>query len=176
MSEVPVLHADDALIKSLQIQLEQRADPKTKDWWERYLKHVISFRGVKMADIRKALQAWLAAEQIAERFEAPGQKTLAISLIKQDLAEDKLAGILYFQEVLIPQQRVMCASDLPRFADLFDAGFIYDRNIYDWFCVKMLGLWQSSRVKVALGPLPAGEMQRRFRSRRVLTNDREIQI
>ncbi len=34
MSEVPVLYANDALIKNLQTQLEQRADPKTKDLFD----------------------------------------------------------------------------------------------------------------------------------------------
>ena len=45
-------------IPALQQQLDQRADPKTKAWWEGYLKHVIPFRGVKMAGIRAARRLW----------------------------------------------------------------------------------------------------------------------
>ena len=44
-----------ALIPALEAALEAAATVKTKDWWEAYMKHVIPFRGVKMADTRKAL-------------------------------------------------------------------------------------------------------------------------
>jgi hypothetical protein len=36
-------------ITKLQTRLEENANPKTKTCWEQYLKHVIPFRGVKMA-------------------------------------------------------------------------------------------------------------------------------
>jgi hypothetical protein len=35
------------LTQNLQARLEVRANPKTKAWWEAYLKHVIPFRGTK---------------------------------------------------------------------------------------------------------------------------------
>lgn len=54
------------MITSLQNQLDQRADAKTKAWWERYLKHVIPFRGVKMADIRAVLHQWVREERFAQ--------------------------------------------------------------------------------------------------------------
>jgi hypothetical protein len=47
-----------SLIVHLQQQLNQRADPKTRAWWEGYLKHVIPFCGAKMADICAALHQW----------------------------------------------------------------------------------------------------------------------
>ena len=50
------------LIIQLQQRLENKANPQTKIWWERYLKHVIPFRGVPMADIRAALHSWLKDE------------------------------------------------------------------------------------------------------------------
>jgi 3-methyladenine DNA glycosylase AlkD len=52
--------------------------------------------------------------------------------------EDKLAGVLYLQEILLPAGRATCA-DLPRFAALFAEGHIYDWNTCDWFCVRVLG-------------------------------------
>ena len=51
-------------IAALQQQLDLHADPKTKAWWEGYLKHVIPFRGVKMADIRAVLHQWVRDEGI----------------------------------------------------------------------------------------------------------------
>jgi 3-methyladenine DNA glycosylase AlkD len=125
-------------ITSLQQQLDQRADPKTKAWWERYLKHVIPFRGVKMADIRAVLHQWVREEGI-DRLPLAQQKDLALDLIRLDYTEDKLAGILFWQEILLPARAVDWPADLPRFAHLFQQGFIYDWNTCDWFCVRVLG-------------------------------------
>jgi 3-methyladenine DNA glycosylase AlkD len=125
-------------IVSLQRQLDQRADPKTKAWWERYLKHVIPFRGVKMADIRAVLHQWVREEGIAH-LPVSQQKELALDLIRLDYTEDKLAGILFWQEILLPAGAVSWPDDLPHFADLFQQGFIYDWNTCDWFCVRVLG-------------------------------------
>jgi 3-methyladenine DNA glycosylase AlkD len=125
-------------IVCLQHQLDQRADPKTKAWWERYLKHVISFRGVKMADIRAVLHQWIREEGI-DRLPVAQQKELALALIRLDCTEDKLAGILFLQEILLPAAAIYWPDDLPRFADLFQQGYIYDWNTCDWFCVRVLG-------------------------------------
>ena len=62
-------------IAVLQQQLDLRADPKTKAWWEGYLKHVIPFRGVKMADIRAALHQWVREDGI-DRLLVAQQKDL----------------------------------------------------------------------------------------------------
>lgn len=122
----------------LQQQLDQRADPKTKAWWERYLKHVIPFRGVKMADIRAVLHQWVKDEGI-DRLPAPEQKDLALALIRLEYTEDKLAGMLFWQEILLPARAVDWPADLPAFAELFQQGYIYDWNTCDWFCVRVLG-------------------------------------
>jgi hypothetical protein len=37
------------LTTQLQSRLEERANPRTKAWWERYLKQAITLRGVKTA-------------------------------------------------------------------------------------------------------------------------------
>jgi 3-methyladenine DNA glycosylase AlkD len=127
------------LITKLQVRLEEKANPKTKAWWEGYLKQAIPFRGVKMADIRTALHAWIAAEEIAIRYPFEEQKALALRLLRETYAEDKIAGILYLQEVLLPARAIDCSTDLPLFAALFDEGYIDDWNTCDWFCVKVLG-------------------------------------
>ena len=125
-------------IAALQRQLDLRVDPKTKAWWEGYLKHVIPFRGVKMADIRAVLHQWVRDEGI-DRLPVQEQKDLALALIRLDSTEDKLAGILFWQEILLPAGAVHWPDDLPRFADLFQQGYIYDWNTCDWFCVRVLG-------------------------------------
>ncbi len=124
-------------IESLQQQIERQARPETKAWWDSYLKHAIPFRGVPMAGIRTALHAWLRDEAL--HAAAPEQQLdLALSLMRERYAEDKLAGILLLQEVLLPGG-IRWERDLPRFAALFQEGAIYDWNTCDWFCVRVLG-------------------------------------
>src|SRR3712207_8372132 len=54
-------------------------------------------------------------------------------------SEDKLAGVLFLQEILLPAGALDWRSDLPRIARLFDEGYIRDWSTCDWFCVKVLG-------------------------------------
>jgi len=126
------------LISKLQVLLEENAAVKTKAWWENYMKGVIPFRGVKMAAIRKSLHTWYKELDVRSRS-LQEQKTLADTLIQQNHAEDKLAGILFYQEILLKNGAVDWKKDLLIFADFFDQGHIYDWNICDWFCVRVLG-------------------------------------
>jgi hypothetical protein len=57
---------------------------------------------------------------------AAQQKELALALIRLEQAEDKLAGILFLQEALLPAGAIHWPNDLPRFAAMFQQGFIYD--------------------------------------------------
>lgn len=125
-----------AFIHRLQRRLEDRSRPATRDWWERYLKGVIGFRGVRMADIRTAVHAWRREDGPAD-LSSRARFDLVLQLIRQPLAEDKLVGGLYLQEALIPSGEVDC-SPLREFASLFDRGHIYDWNTCDWFCVRVL--------------------------------------
>jgi 3-methyladenine DNA glycosylase AlkD len=67
------------------------------------------------------------------------QKELALMLLEEDYTEDQLAGVLFLQEILLQEGVLDWRSDLPRFARLFDQGYIRDWNVCDWFCVKVLG-------------------------------------
>jgi 3-methyladenine DNA glycosylase AlkD len=60
-------------------------------------------------------------------------------LLEQGYTEDKLAGVLFLREILLPAGALDWRTDLPRFARLFDEGHIRDWNVCDWFCVKVLG-------------------------------------
>jgi 3-methyladenine DNA glycosylase AlkD len=129
----------EAAIARLQARLDQAADPKTKKWWERYLKGAIPFRGVKMGDVRTAVHAWATAEGFAKALSPGDQVDLALSLFHEVDAESKIAGILYLQELLLPAGAIDWRANLPRFARLFDEAQIADWNTCDWFCVKLLG-------------------------------------
>src|SRR5919107_3605508 len=129
----------DGLIESLRLRLNAHATAATREWWTKYLKGAASFRGVKMADVRKAMHTWFREERLGEHLSVEQQKDLALMLLKEDYSEDKLAGILFLQEILLPQGALDWHSELPRFARLFDEGYISDWSICDWFCVKVLG-------------------------------------
>src|ERR671917_327178 len=129
----------DGLIERLQLRLNAHATAATREWWTKYLKGAASFRGVKMADVRKAVHAWFKEERLGEYLSVGQQKDLALMLLEENYTEDKLAGVLFLQEILLPAGALEWRSDLPRFARLFDQGYIRDWNICDWFCVKVLG-------------------------------------
>src|SRR5918997_269933 len=127
------------IIVRLQQRLYARATPATREWWTKYLRGAASFRGVKMEDIRIAVHAWFEEERLGEYLSVGQQKDLALMLLEETYTEDKLAGVLFLQEILLPAGALEWRSDLPRFARLFDEGYIRDWSICDWFCVKVLG-------------------------------------
>src|SRR5687768_18478745 len=135
----PSVPALDAFIARLQLRLNARATVATREWWTKYLRGAASFRGVKMGDVRAAVHAWFEEEQLGEHLSVGQQKDLTLMLLKEDYTEDKLAGVLFLQEILLPAGALDWRSDLPRFARLFDAGYISDWSVCDWLCVKVLG-------------------------------------
>jgi 3-methyladenine DNA glycosylase AlkD len=135
----PSAPALGGLIARLQQRLNARATPATREWWTKYLRGAASFRGVKMEDIRTAVHAWFEQEQLGEYLSVGQQKDLALMLLEEDHTEDKLAGVLFLQEILLPEGALDWRSELPLFARLFDDGYISDWSICDWLCVKVLG-------------------------------------
>ncbi len=124
-------------VPAIQSRLQAKAKPETREWWEGYLKGAIGFRGTNMAAIRQVVHVW--HDESATAWTPKQLRDLAIALIHQDLTEDKLAGILLIQEILLPAGHVPWRTELRRWAKLFDHGFIYDWNTCDWFCIRVLG-------------------------------------
>ncbi|UCG25262.1 MAG: DNA alkylation repair protein [Chloroflexota bacterium] len=122
----------------LQQRLQKHADAKTKAWWENYVKESAPFLGVKMALVRSEVHQW-HQEYVEGELTLPEQLNLALILFEGAYTEEKLAGTLYLQEILLPAGALDCPRDVVRFASLFDEGLIYDWNICDWFCIKVLG-------------------------------------
>src|SRR5215207_466154 len=135
----PSAPALGGLIERLQQRLNARATAATREWWTNYLRGAASFRGVKMEDIRTAVHAWFIEGQLGEYLSISQQKELALMLLEEEHTEDKLAGVLFLQEILLPEGALDWRSELPRFARLFDEGYIRDWSICDWLCVKVLG-------------------------------------
>ena len=91
-----------------------------------------------MGDVRAAVHGWYQEHGI-ESTGSTKQANLALELIQQSHTEDKLAGIVFLQEILLPSGEPSYATLLPSFADLFRNGHLADWNSVDWFCVKVMG-------------------------------------
>ncbi len=126
---------DAVLIQALATRLDALATEASRAFWERYLKGTVPFRGVPMAAIRKAVHGWWRDDGPSARA-PPAQKGLALRLFEGAFCEDKLAGTLVLQEVLLGE---LTLRDVDTLASLFDRGLIADWNTCDWFCVKVLG-------------------------------------
>jgi 3-methyladenine DNA glycosylase AlkD len=101
------------------------------------VKDAAPFLGVKMADVRACVHAW-HRDEVDGVVALGDQVELALALFDGASTEEKLAGTLLIEEILIPAGAVDCAS-VDRFATLFAPGRIDDWNVCDWFCVKVLG-------------------------------------
>lgn len=112
-------------------ELDLRADPATREWWERYLKGALPFRGVKMAGIREV--ARLVAPEALSRPDPVG---FALAQFKGRFSEDKIVGVLLLAEHLMYR---LDAGAVPRLAEPFERGWIDDWSTCDWYCVKVLG-------------------------------------
>ena len=108
------------MIDELQADLERRADPGKKAWWENYVKGA-SFRGTPMHEIRSAVASWLAARP---ELSTTQTKEVAHELIHQPLAEDKLAGVLILAEHVLSE---LGSDDLPGFRAL-----LAEEHLGDW--------------------------------------------
>jgi 3-methyladenine DNA glycosylase AlkD len=116
--------------------LQEVASPAKKEWWEKYLRNVIPFRGVGIPEIRKQLAVWREVSGVAE-WTTEDQLGIALRLFEEPLAEDKLAGILLLQEYLYDE--FSWQDLLPKYEALYSKQQIFDWNTCDWFCVRVLG-------------------------------------
>ncbi len=123
------------LTRALEVRLDALATEESRAFWERYLKGAVPFRGVPMASIRMATHAWWQDDGPSS-LATPDQKALALALFDGRTAEDKLAGTLALQEILLDR---LTREDLDDLGALFDRERIADWNTCDWFCVKVLG-------------------------------------
>ena len=123
-------------ISGLQKRLDEIAVAKTKEWREKYMRGVIPFRGVSIPDIRKTLADWREETGIVSLSDED-QLRVALALFEEPMAEDKLAGILFLQDYL--QDRLPWRKLFESYEVLYKRNLIFDWNICDWFCVRVLG-------------------------------------
>ena len=125
-----------SIINSLQTSMQDIAILKKKLWWEKYMRNVIFFRGVGIPSIRELQKSWY--KEHLETLSYEEQIEIALEFLRCELAEDKLAGILLFQNYLY--DKMPYTYMLEQYKKIFDEKLIYDWNICDWFCVRVLSL------------------------------------
>jgi 3-methyladenine DNA glycosylase AlkD len=126
---------DVAHLAALNARLEGLATERSRSFWQAYMREVLPFRGVPMASIREAVHAWWRDDGPG-RLSVPAQKRLAFALFEGPFGEDRLAGTLALQELLLP---ALTLEDLGPIGALFERGRVADWNSCDWLCVKVLG-------------------------------------
>ena len=124
------------LVHNLQLRLNKVANKKTRDWWEQYIKHDTIFRGVGIPKIREEIKQWHTRNQI-DTLPLNDQLDLALSFFAEKYAEDKLAGVLFLQYYLY--NKFDWKLLISKFEEIFNNEYIYDWNVCDWFCVRVLG-------------------------------------
>lgn len=124
------------LVADLDRRLAAQADPGKREWWERYLKGVIAFHGVGMADIRAVVADWHRDHDLG-RLDGDALVVLASGCVALPKAEDKLAAFILLREHGL--ERLAPERHLDDVAGWFDRGHIADWNTCDWLCVRVLG-------------------------------------
>ena len=122
-------------IRRLQTRLDEISDPKTKKWFEDYLKNAITYRGVKTPGVSRTVSRWRADEGIGELPHGE-QLEIACDLIREEKAEDKFAGIFYIQKYLL--NRISPDVLLESFSPLYEQEAFCNWSTTDWFCIRVL--------------------------------------
>ena len=122
-------------LRDLQDRLENAADPATRTWFENYTKHAIRYRGVKTPEIARIIAEW-RRETGVDKWPPRAGLDLASDLTRQQLCEDKFAGILFLQKYVLKQFGATVLLDA--MDDLIADGAIWDWSTNDWLCARVL--------------------------------------
>lgn len=124
-----------ALVHDFSQILKNNSDNNKKVWWENYLRNEISFIGVGIPGIRKCIYKWCSENNLRD-LPISVQLKIVEEFIRQDLAEEKLSGILFIQLFLIEPKNYF--DILSCIENAFDNEHIFDWNTCDWLAVRIL--------------------------------------
>ena len=122
------------IVKKLQQSIDSLGTVKKAKWLENYVKHDIQSRGTSIPQLRKLLQQTVKEYQITEK-DLSDQLEFLNQLMSSNFTEDKLSAILYLQLYWCKQKEKV---QLDLITDWFDNGWIYDWNVCDWLCVRVV--------------------------------------
>ena len=116
-------------------QIAYRGVAVKAEWWNRYLKGEITFVGTSIPEIRKLLLEMNRKVGFAS-LAMNRQVGIVNGLMRSNLAEHKLAAILYIQLFWLGNQKNSFLLSL--ISDWFTDRYIHDWNTTDWLSVKVL--------------------------------------
>lgn len=114
--------------------LYKNRNDKKAEWLENYVKHNIKSLGVGIPEIRAIIQQANKKHFLNESPFAE-QKVVLDQLMSQDYTEEKLAAIIHMQLFL---KNTDVKLQLSLISDWFDKKWVYDWNVCDWLCVRLL--------------------------------------
>lgn len=127
------------IVELLQQRLAERADPTYAEWYRHNVKPTAPVRGVRMQDLRHLVMAWHQEwqQQNQSSTQISIQLDVTFLLFHAEYVDDRLAAMVFIDEVLIPAQLVT-PDLLERLSTLFPPGLISDFKACDHFAAKVL--------------------------------------
>ncbi len=122
-------------IERLQDSIKGSSTHKTREWWEKYMKYEIKFRGANLSVVRKLFINWYTFEGLEKRS-VHEQRSFCKEMFESEWAEDKLAGVLFLELYLLEKLSGSAIVDFVE--EVFDSRLIFDWNVCDWLCVRVL--------------------------------------
>lgn len=130
-------------------ELEKQHNPNKADWLVNYVKHDIKSIGVGIPEIRTVVQKVCKLYKLNE-LSLDNQKDLLDELVKHDYTEAKLSAIIYVQLFL---KEADVEFQLSMFSNWFDKKWIFDWNVCDWLCVRLLSPLVDNHPKPTIAEL-----------------------
>jgi 3-methyladenine DNA glycosylase AlkD len=113
-------------------QLDEAAHEETRNWFEAYTKQQEQYRGVKTPEVERILTNFLHDHPHLDL------EAFATRLLYSDYIEDRLAGMIVYQKVLIPNDHMTHEKVLAVCENLFKDGVVTWWNTCDWLCMRVL--------------------------------------
>lgn len=115
-------------------ELQKHSDAKKAKWLQGYIKHDIKSIGVGIPQIRSIVQNVYQKNKVDE-LSLSNQKQFLDELMQNYYTENKLAAIIYAQLYL---KDADVKFQLSMISNWFDSKCVFDWNVCDWLCVRLL--------------------------------------
>lgn len=120
--------------KKIVSSIKALSNPDKAKWQENYVKHNTKAYGVGIPDIRKIIKR-TEKENSLGKLPIKSQISVLDDLMKHNYTEPKLAAILYIQLFWKDDYPIQTINAI---SNWFNQEWIFDWNICDWLCVRIL--------------------------------------
>jgi 3-methyladenine DNA glycosylase AlkD len=122
------------------------SDKAKASWLENYVKHGIISRGIPIPKIRELVQELVQKSMLNEKPQKE-QLDFLHDLTSNIHTEDKLAAIIYIQ---LYWEEYDPSLQLSMISNWFDKKWIFDWNVCDWLCVRVLNRIVNTEPRIAI--------------------------